>query len=83
MIKKLYLDLDGVLVDFDLQFERIIGVRPENSNRNDHVKNFTKFVREGGFLNAPQCENAKLLFDTLYELSNKYDFDMLFLTSLS
>lgn len=81
LINVLMLDMDGVVVDFDHQFKQIIGVSPENSNRDDHYKNFSLFVNGQGFVKARECDNAKKLFNTLVRLSNEYDFDLKWLTS--
>lgn len=48
---KIYLDMDGVLADFDKQYELLFGVRPkEVTKRDEHFhKNWDAFVLDEGF----------------------------------
>jgi len=81
ILKTLYLDMDSVVTDFEKQFATLIGVRPENSNKADHYKNFSYFVNNNGFFDAPLMPNGRDLFNGLVELSYEYDFDIKYLTS--
>lgn len=81
VIKEIFLDLDGVFVDFDEMFKTVIGVYPENTNRDDHHKNFVKFVNAGGFLNAPKVKNASEFFREIYTIAEENDIRLRFLTS--
>lgn len=80
-ITNILIDLDGVIVNFDAQFEKVIGVRPEFSNRDDHYKNFSQFVNSNGFLNAPVMPNAKTFFNGLVKHCYKAGIDLHFLGS--
>lgn len=80
-VTEILLDMDGVFVDFDAQFKSVIGVTPANTIREDHYKNFVKFVNSGGFVNAPMVPKAKEFFKEIYELADSKDVRLRFLTS--
>ena len=69
---RLFLDMDGVLVDWDLEYERITGMHPEHvhSLNDKHVKNtnWETFIKSGGFINAPPMKDWKTLVHYVYEL---------------
>lgn len=81
ILNTIFIDMDGVTTDFDKQFEKIVGVAPQFANRNDHYKNFSKFVREKGFQNAPLMPNAKTLIKSLVDISREHNVRLQYLTS--
>ena len=69
---RLFLDMDGVLVDWDLEYERITGMHPEHvhSLNDKHVKNtnWETFIKNEGFINAPPMKDWKTLVHYVHEL---------------
>lgn len=60
VINQVYLDMDGVLSDFDL--ETVDKLKSQNKWQNDE---FPKFVDKKGFEHLPMIPDAKLLIDFL------------------
>lgn len=64
--------MDGVLVDWDSEYERLTGTHPEHvrSLNDKHVKNtnWETFIKSGGFINAYPMKDWKTLVHYVYEL---------------
>ena len=60
---KIYLDMDGVLTDFEKKYEELFGVRPkEVSGRTKHFwENWDTFVKGGNFVHLEKHEGADKL----------------------
>lgn len=74
----LYIDLNGVLVDFERQWNTIFGV-PLN-NRKEYYDNVQAFVEAGGFETAPETEYFNDVMQAVKEVSEYFDI-ITFLTS--
>lgn len=66
----IYLDMDGVLTDFNKEYERMFGARPEEGwRRNKHFwDNWTTFVESGGFSRLDKHPDADKLLQFVHEL---------------
>lgn len=60
---KIYLDMDGVLTDFEKKYEELFGVRPkEVTGRTKHFwENWDTFVKGGNFVHLEKHEGADKL----------------------
>lgn len=66
MIDTIYLDMDGVICDFDKLYYSTYGI----NCRDDHNKNnWYEFVKNEGFYNLPATKNADRLIDKLFSLN--------------
>ena len=78
----IYLDMDGVVADFDAVASKIIG-RSHSANEpwppNDWAK-LRSHQRMYSYL--PLMPDAKKLVTTVVELANKYNYDVIFLTAV-
>lgn len=66
MTKRIYLDCDGVLADFDAWFIELFDERPEIYEAKHGAKKFWGDIRDADrdfFLNLPLMEDAKFLHD--------------------
>lgn len=54
----IYLDMDGVLTDFDSQYEKLFGPVKHTVTGKERVDNWTKFVKGGNFEKLPMLESA-------------------------
>ena len=73
----IYLDLDGVLVDFFPHFKAITGAEYNHPDKAVKWANFTRFVEAKGFESAPVLPQAHAVF----ELVKQTGFDHFFLSS--
>lgn len=62
---KIYLDMDGVLTDFEKKYEELFGVRPvEVKHRTKHFwENWETFVQNGSFTKLEKHKGADKLLD--------------------
>ena len=68
MINKVYLDLDGVLVDFDTHYRNLIGPIPERNDPNRDVDH-ALMSKLDFFETAPVMDDAYELFDFVQHLN--------------
>ena len=66
----IYLDMDGVLTDFNKEYERMFGARPEEGwRRNKHFwSNWDTFIESGGFKRLDKHKDADKLLQYVHEL---------------
>lgn len=64
---KIYLDLDGVLANFDKQYELLFGVRPRDvEKRKKHFyDNWDEFVLGGNFAKLEMLPNSRKLLEAV------------------
>lgn len=63
MIDTIYLDMDGVICDFDRRYFSIYGV---NCRDDPNKNNWNEFVKERGFYKLETCTGFTSLIDKLY-----------------
>lgn len=90
MIKKIYLDMDGVICDFCTPFftmAKQTGLPITNPLKSYHdtqdQRLFHYAVKQGVFADLPLMDNACLLIDTLQALSERFNFDIEILSSVN
>jgi hypothetical protein len=65
MIDTIYLDMDGVICDFDKLYHSTYGVNCRDDPNKD---NWYDFVKNNGFFNLPTTKNADKLIDKIFSL---------------
>ena len=67
---KIYLDMDGVLTDFEKRYEELFGVRPvEVKHRTQHFwSNWESFIDGGNFKTLEKHKDADTLLQFVHEL---------------
>lgn len=67
---KIYLDMDGVLTDFEKKYEELFGVRPvEVKHRTKHFwENWEEFVKGGNFVHLEKHKGADKLLNFVNSL---------------
>ena len=73
MIDTIYLDMDGVICDFDKSYSSIFGL---NCRDDPDKSNWDKFVSNKGFFNLEPCKGFTDLIDSLYT----YNVDVVILS---
>lgn len=71
MIKNIYIDMDGVLCDFNKHYTNLFGVSPkEAKDKHDgsYIDNWRKFVANKEFVNIPPLEGYDLILHAIAEL---------------
>lgn len=75
---KIYLDMDGVVSDFDSYYESLIGVNPKNvKGARERNENWKKFVANDSFEKLPFITSAYVLLDFI----KKHNIETEMLTS--
>jgi len=80
---KIYVDMDGVVADFDQRFKDLSGISPREFEEKYGKNAFWDFIDEGEnklkfWVGIPQMSDAKQLIDYV----SKYDYEMLTAPSL-
>jgi hypothetical protein len=67
---KIYLDMDGVLTDFEKRYDELFGIRPsEVQERTTHFwRYFETFIERGEFENLEKHKDADKLLQFVHEL---------------
>jgi len=65
MITTIYLDMDGVICDFDALYSETYGLNCRDDPNDDH---WFEFVNNDGFYNLSTTKNADKLLDKLFSL---------------
>lgn len=79
--RKIYLDMDGVFVDFDTHFEKLHGLHPKIVGEENFWKVFdTK--RDGFFRDCPPFEGHLGFLDYILEIADVFDYEVEMLTAL-
>jgi hypothetical protein len=67
---KIYLDMDGVLTDFEKRYNELFGIKPEEVNaRTAHFwRNFEPFIEGGNFRTLDKHPNADQLLQFVHEM---------------
>lgn len=69
-IKKIYLDMDGVIANFNSRYKSLYKMEPSEADANgDFDKFFTKFIADGHFATLDLMPDAMELIDYLRGLS--------------
>jgi len=83
MIKKLFIDMDGVLCDFIKRFYELYGVKPEqdypskNAAKEVYKKQFKEFIKDGNFATLDPMPDFDLAMEFLCSIENKYEIRLL------
>lgn len=64
-ISRIYLDMDGVIADFEKRYEEMFGNIPEADRRKHFSNNFVRLIDEGNFATLDKMPDADLLLDFL------------------
>lgn len=79
----IYLDMDGVLVDFDLHFEMLTGLHPRHfENNNDGFWKVFDKHHHTFFLDAPEYDYIDQWVRDIADLAFEHDYDIEILTAL-
>jgi hypothetical protein len=63
MISTIYLDMDGVLTNFEAEYHRVIGIHPKGITPDDWDENWHKWVSGGHFITVPMLPGAEKLLE--------------------
>ncbi len=78
----IYLDMDGVVADFDTATSKIIG-RSHSTNEPWPPADWAKLrPYQRLYLDLPLMPDAKQLVESVMELANKHDYEVRFLTAV-
>jgi hypothetical protein len=80
--KKIFLDMDGVVADFDGYAEPIVGYRTPGGIRYNDPDWKKIAANERLYLTLDKCANADRLVDAVRNLSKDYNYDIIFLTAI-
>ena len=71
MINKIYIDLDGVLADFEGQYQQLFGKHPRDAGDEETWKRILQYEDAGNcwFLDLPKMKNAEKLWNYITNLS--------------
>jgi hypothetical protein len=65
-VTKIYLDMDGVIADFDKQYRQLYRMSPkEADDKKEFYKLFDNFIETGQFAKLDMTQDAKLLLQFL------------------
>jgi beta-phosphoglucomutase-like phosphatase (HAD superfamily) len=65
-VKKIYLDMDGVIADFDKQYKELYKMSPKEADiKKEFYKLFDHFIETEQFSKLPLMQDAKMLLDYL------------------
>jgi hypothetical protein len=64
-ISKIYVDMDGVLCNFEKRYTFLYGHVSENVRRSEFRKNFDDFIQTDQFATLELLDDARLLIDVL------------------
>lgn len=65
-VTKIYLDMDGVIADFDKQYKQLYRMSPkEADDKKEFYKLFDNFIETGQFAKLDMTQDAKLLLQFL------------------
>ena len=68
-IEKIFVDMDGVIANFDKGYMREFGISPkETRNRKEFIGYFDKFINNKGFQNLEPMSDMKILIEFLNTL---------------
>jgi hypothetical protein len=68
MITKIYLDMDGVLCDFEKRYKKLFNESPEHTRRNkDWSENWTTFIETEQFKTLEWFPGGKTLLETVLD----------------
>jgi len=83
MLKRIYVDMDGVLCDFLKRFHEIYGVEPErdypskNAAKEVYKKQFKEFIKDKNFETLDPMPDYDLAMDFLCSVENEYEIQLL------
>lgn len=83
MLKRIYVDMDGVLCDFLKRFYEIYGVQPErdypskNAAKTEYKERFKAFIKDGNFETLDTMPDYALAMEFLCSVENKYEIQLL------
>jgi hypothetical protein len=63
MITTIYLDMDGVLTNFEAEYHRVIGIHPKGITPDDWDENWHKWVSGKHFVTVPMLPGAEKLLE--------------------
>lgn len=72
MISLIYLDMDGVLADFDQRYIELFGVAPKKVRDEAWGINWTKFIQGNHFSDLPWYPGGKELFEFVHNTGIHY-----------
>lgn len=64
-ISCIYLDMDGVIANFEKRYEELYGIIPESERRKHFQKNFVDLIAAGHFGTLEKMPDADMLLDFL------------------
>ena len=78
----IYLDMDGVVADFDGYAEPIVGYCTPGGKRYDDADWRKISANERLYLTLDKCPNADVLVDAVRKIAADYNYDIRFLTAI-
>ena len=68
-VTKIYLDMDGVIADFEKRYVELFGITPEVGIKMKKTEYWNEFIDDRHFASLPMMQDAKMGLDVLKNLS--------------